>query len=184
MQASDVERDRAAETLGAHYVAGRLTLAEFTERVEKVLRAQSVADLDALTADLGTVPPLPAPPRRRRRPFSPGNLPFAVRFRTSETPKTVMNAAMRTVVPRLLAQGYVIEIERPRLMLVAKTYRPAWTVAAAVFVFPFGLLALQHKKRSHVMIAVEGGGGRETTVEVAGTAPLRLRRDVHLLTAR
>jgi len=43
--AGDVERERAAASLREHFVGGRLTLEELTERTEMVLQARSSADL-------------------------------------------------------------------------------------------------------------------------------------------
>jgi Domain of unknown function (DUF1707). len=46
-RASDDERERAALELREHLVAGRLTLEEFSERVELAYRASTVSDLEA-----------------------------------------------------------------------------------------------------------------------------------------
>lgn len=72
---SDTERDEAISVLGDAYAEGRLTTAEFDERLEAASSARFASDLDVLFADL---PPRPrprtvaaAPPRptvRRPRP--------------------------------------------------------------------------------------------------------------------
>ena len=54
------ERDRAAERLREDLVEGRLTLEEFSSRLDLVYRAETAADLAAVAADL----PAPRPPAR------------------------------------------------------------------------------------------------------------------------
>lgn len=56
--ASDAERDDVVDRLNEACAAGRLTLAEFEERIEGALRARTRGDLDPLFAGL----PVPAPP--------------------------------------------------------------------------------------------------------------------------
>lgn len=67
LRVSDADRDRVALALREHTVAGRLTLDEFSERVERAYAARSAGELEALTADL---PPRVAeePAERRREP--------------------------------------------------------------------------------------------------------------------
>lgn len=59
----DRERERAVERLRDACAEGRLTLAEFSDRMDAALAARTETDLDALTADIGSA--LPAPTRRR-----------------------------------------------------------------------------------------------------------------------
>ncbi len=61
LRAADADRAAVADVLGAHMSAGRLTVAEFDERLAQVYAAKTYGELDELTADL---PPLekPAPP--------------------------------------------------------------------------------------------------------------------------
>lgn len=61
---SDDERERAALELREHLVAGRLTLEEFSERVELAYRASTVSDLEAV----GSALPVAAGGRRMLRP--------------------------------------------------------------------------------------------------------------------
>jgi len=52
IRASDEDRGRTAAALGEHYAAGRLTLEEFQERLDKAYAATTVGELDRLMADL------------------------------------------------------------------------------------------------------------------------------------
>jgi Domain of unknown function (DUF1707) len=56
----DREREAAVERLSGHAAAGRLTVAELEERVERAQDAVYAEDLRALEADL-PAPPAPAP---------------------------------------------------------------------------------------------------------------------------
>jgi hypothetical protein len=60
----DAERDRAIDQLAGHHAAGRLTLAEFEDRMAAASTARTGADLAVLTADL----PAPTAPPAPRRP--------------------------------------------------------------------------------------------------------------------
>jgi len=52
IRASDEDRSRTAAALGEHYAAGRLTLEEFQERLDKAYAARTLGELDRLTTDL------------------------------------------------------------------------------------------------------------------------------------
>ena len=64
MRASDADRDAVIEVLKDRTADGSLTLAEFAERVDTALAARTHADLEAITADLASVPATPSEPRR------------------------------------------------------------------------------------------------------------------------
>ena len=55
LRAADADRAAVADVLGAHMSAGRLTVAEFDERLSRAYAAKTYGELDELTADL---PPL------------------------------------------------------------------------------------------------------------------------------
>jgi hypothetical protein len=52
IRASDEDRDRTAALLREHHAVGRLTPAEFSERLDRTYTATTIGDLDALLADL------------------------------------------------------------------------------------------------------------------------------------
>ncbi len=52
MRVSDTEREAAAAELREHYAAGRLTLEELNERLDKTYAAKTRGDLNALMTDL------------------------------------------------------------------------------------------------------------------------------------
>jgi Domain of unknown function (DUF1707) len=63
LRASDADRQVVAERLRKAHEDGRLTLAEYDERVQQAYAARTYGDLQLLTADLPAVqyPPMPAP---------------------------------------------------------------------------------------------------------------------------
>ena len=63
LRASDADREHVVRVLREHLVDGRLTLAEFTQRVDAALRARTADDLAATTESL---PAVRAPGARRR----------------------------------------------------------------------------------------------------------------------
>jgi hypothetical protein len=52
LRAADADRDRAAAVLGAAMATGRLTSAEYAERLDAVYAGKTLGDLAALTRDL------------------------------------------------------------------------------------------------------------------------------------
>lgn len=68
----DAERERAAARLADEVGTGRLTLAEYEQRVDRAYAARTAADLAAVTADLPSAAPRPTPsssvPTARRLP--------------------------------------------------------------------------------------------------------------------
>jgi hypothetical protein len=52
LRAADADRAAVAATLGEHMAAGRLTLAEYDERVARAYAAKTYGELDELTLDL------------------------------------------------------------------------------------------------------------------------------------
>jgi RNA polymerase-interacting CarD/CdnL/TRCF family regulator len=52
MRASDADRERIVAALERHTAAGRLSLAEFAERVDRALASRTQAELAAVVRDL------------------------------------------------------------------------------------------------------------------------------------
>ncbi len=65
VRASDRDRDEVVHLLGEHTAAGRLSLAEFEERVSAAYAANLVAELDQLLTDLPAVSASRDPSSRR-----------------------------------------------------------------------------------------------------------------------
>ena len=72
LRAADADRAAVADVLGAHMSAGRLSVAEFDERLSRAYAAKTYGELAELTADL---PPLaasaPAPVPAPRQESAP-----------------------------------------------------------------------------------------------------------------
>jgi hypothetical protein len=60
-RASDADRNRFAAMLERHYAEGRLSSDEFSERMDKALRARTLGELYALSADLPDPPAVDVP---------------------------------------------------------------------------------------------------------------------------
>ncbi len=64
LRASDADREQVVSALKQHHTDGRLTVEEFTERMQRAYTAKTFGELDVLTGDLPPLlPPLPAEPR-------------------------------------------------------------------------------------------------------------------------
>jgi hypothetical protein len=56
LRISDQDREQAAAALREHFAAGRLDSAEFEDRLQAIYAARTRGELDALSADLPTLP--------------------------------------------------------------------------------------------------------------------------------
>jgi hypothetical protein len=65
LRAADTDRAAVAEALGEHMSAGRLTVAEFDERLSRAYAAKTFGDLAELTADLPSLTPAKQAPAPR-----------------------------------------------------------------------------------------------------------------------
>ena len=65
LRASDADREQIVYALRQHHGDGRLTVSEFTERMNQAYEAKTLGDLEGLTNDL---PPLPPPLEPRPDP--------------------------------------------------------------------------------------------------------------------
>jgi Domain of unknown function (DUF1707) len=73
LRAADTDREAVATALCTHMAAGRLTLAEYEDRVARAWAARTYGELARLTADLPAPMTAPAPtlPRPARGPCGP-----------------------------------------------------------------------------------------------------------------
>lgn len=79
IRVSDAEREQAVAGLREHLLAGRLTLDEFSERVEAALQARRGEELARVREDLPDVSPRAGPPHRRPARFTAALLGHVVR---------------------------------------------------------------------------------------------------------
>ena len=82
IRASDDDRERTAALLREHHAAGRLTIEEFNERLDKTYAAKTLGDLDELMSDLPVIdlyrlPDASLPPHYRRQIPGSGSLAVA-----------------------------------------------------------------------------------------------------------
>lgn len=61
IRAGDQDRENALESLRDHWLAGRLTLAEYEARCDEVARARFIGDLERAVRELPLAPPPPVP---------------------------------------------------------------------------------------------------------------------------
>jgi len=118
----DAERAAAAGRLSDHAAAGRLTIEELEERLERVHRAVVVRDLLAVEGDL------PGPARERLRPRPPRPAPDARwRAATPAGPRPAPPLTLPVVVLLLavLASGAAGHPVFPLFVLAALLFRAA-----------------------------------------------------------
>src|SRR6058998_94524 len=79
LRVSDADREQAVAALREHLLAGRLTLAEFSERVEAALTARVGGELARVQEDLPAVVPETARSHRKPARFTAALFGRAVR---------------------------------------------------------------------------------------------------------
>lgn len=80
LRSSDAEREETVNALREHLLAGRLTLEEFTERVEAAYGARTGGELARISEDLpDAVPAATGAPRRRPSRFTPAVFAHVIR---------------------------------------------------------------------------------------------------------
>jgi Domain of unknown function (DUF1707) len=67
LRASDADRERAIAELREHAAAGRLTLEEFSERIDRAVGAKTLAQLEEIRSDLPSALPAEQAGRRPKR---------------------------------------------------------------------------------------------------------------------
>jgi hypothetical protein len=177
-RASDRDREAVAELLRRHHLAGRLTLEEFEQRLEGAQRAVTLGDLAALHEDL---PDPPAVRRRSSRSRVPGRMGFSERIEVDASPARVHELALDTILPAMARAGYALEERAPGRLAFVQHRRPGWTIAVAILLFPFGLLALTVRDSDRVVIEFDPGRHGGCSVLIHGVAPLAVRRAVQEL---
>jgi Domain of unknown function (DUF1707)/2TM domain len=98
LRVGDAERGQVIDQLADHHAAGRLTLAEFEERMGSAWTARTGAELELLVRDL---PTLPRPARPARRP-----LPGPLRGLDSPTRTYLAVIALLWVIWLVTGAGY------------------------------------------------------------------------------
>jgi hypothetical protein len=87
-----------------------------------------------------------------------------------------MRELMADVVPPMERYGYDITQRWDGRLRFERETRPAWTILVAIFLFPFGLLALMYKDRERVTIDLDEFDDGTTQLVASGVAPLPIRR--------
>jgi Domain of unknown function (DUF1707) len=161
MRASDDDREQAVTELKAHCAAGRLTLDELPDRVERAYAAATLDELAELTRDLPQrAPQAPRPEAARAaagsRPRIPGVFPFSETIEVERPVAEVETAVLRAIAPRLARAGFnLVASDRGNLVFVRT-----------------GRLLRTHR----VQLTLHDLGDGRTHLMAHGTAPLGIRR--------
>jgi hypothetical protein len=176
VRVSDADREAAVEALREHFLAGRLDVEEFTERVEQAYAARTAGELDQVEREL----PLPAraAPAREKPWLLPGNTSFSVRIHTRRPPQEAVDEVLGDVFTRITGAGYHLRDEEATKRVFMRSQHPTWTIVVAVLLFPFGLFALLYRERSQVVASAKQMEHGLTAVDIYGTAPLSVRRAI------
>ena len=174
LRASDAEREQTVNSLRAAAGEGRLSVEELDERTAAAYAAKTRGELAALCADLPPQP-LRAQQPARSVPLVPGRVVFSARWRAPGRPHAVVGGLLSHVAPPLHAHGYELVERTPERLVFMRSRRPGWTIAVAILLFPFGLIALAHKDRDRIAIDLLPEE-RDTALIVQGVAPLAVRR--------
>ncbi|HEY1369941.1 MAG TPA: DUF1707 domain-containing protein [Gaiellaceae bacterium] len=175
LRASDADREQVAAALREHCAAGRLSVDELTERLHVALSAVTLGELDRLTRDLPTTAP-PSLPEARRRPVVPGMRAFEARIEGSAPREEATANVLARLAPLLSRCGYQLVSRDADSVVFEREQRPGWTYAVAVGVPGLGLLALLHRERRRIVVAVTDRAAGGTLVTLYGVAPLGLRQ--------
>jgi DUF1707 SHOCT-like domain len=174
LRASDAERERTATALREACAEGRLSVDELGERLAVAYSARTVGALDAVLADLPRVARhVTAAPAGL--PRVPGNRIFSERIVVPTSRETVLDRVYAILGPVLDAYDYELKWRDDRAVVFEQDERPGWSIAVAVFLFPFGLLALTARRKRRVVFSLTERDGL-TELTVYGTAPLGIRR--------
>ena len=157
MRASDEDRERVVAVLKRHCTAGRLTLDELPERVERAYAAATLAELEELTRDLPDRRRRePAPSSATRLPRMPGTAPFTETIEFDRPVTEVEMEALRTIAPRLARYGFSLVATDRRVLMFVRS----------------GMLLRTHR----VQLTLHELDANRTRLTIHGTAPLSIRR--------
>jgi hypothetical protein len=178
LRASDADRERTVESLRHHASEGRLDVDELEERIAQAYAARWVHELADLQTDLPREVAAPArpPERRRHRPWFPGRYSFHVRWHSPADARKTMRELMADVAPPMENSGYELTQRWDGRLRFERESRPVWTFLVAVFLFPFGLLALLYRDHERVTIDLDELDDGTTQLVASGVASLPIRR--------
>lgn len=165
------------DLLRAHHLDGRLTVEEFEERVGLAHHAVTLLELGDLHDDLPELTPRRGKviARSRRAPRIPGRYAFVERVELKVSLALARKEAFEHIAPGLARQGYELTVIGDSLMF-RRRERPSWTVLVALFLFPFGLLALTYQQEDEVIVEFEEGPLGGTVLLAHGVGPRNVRR--------
>jgi Domain of unknown function (DUF1707) len=150
--ASDREREATVLRLRAAHLEGRIETDEFEDRVGRVERARTRAELEAIEADLPERSGAAVQPTTGV-PWFPGRRHFAERKVLDAPLDEVREATLAYLVPPLERNGYPLLREGPDVLVFTHSFRGA-----------------------RIMVRFRDLGDRRTLVLVHGVAPLGVRR--------
>lgn len=185
MRASDADREKVADELRVHCVEGRITLEELDTRLEGVMVARTIRALAEFVYDLPRVADRRDPDQTHRAPRigPPGVLPFTRRLIVPAPLARTRDVALDTIAPTLNGYGYELVGQSPNGLSFERPRRSGGRVAAAVLLFPFGLLALLvGRERERIVISLEVRDAAQTNMTVHGVASRRVRKAFAQLT--
>jgi Domain of unknown function (DUF1707) len=159
VRASDEDRERVVAALKEHCAAGRLTLDELPDRVERAYAAATLAQLEELTRDLPgrqREPAKAAGTQRAKPPRMPGTAPFTETIEFDRPVAEVETEALRAIAPRLARYGFSLVSSERRMLLFVRS----------------GMMLRTHR----VQLRLDELDGNRTRMTVHGTAPLGIRR--------
>jgi Domain of unknown function (DUF1707) len=142
IRASDADRDRAAALLREHHAAGRLTVEEFGERMERALQAKTLGEIDELLEDLPHIELYRLPhetlrriPPRTRHSLMPNDPGGPARF----TAATVAMGAWAVVTSALVAIWAVMAVTD------GGTWFPWWALIVVPWIWAL-IRRAQHRR--------------------------------------
>jgi hypothetical protein len=99
-----------------------------------------------------------------------------VRWHSPADATKTMRELMADVAPPMKRWGYDITQRWDGRLRFERESRPVWTFLVAVFLFPFGLLALLYRDHERVTIDLDELDDGTTQLVASGVAPLPIRR--------